>query len=206
MNRIFFIILLCASSLFSQENSAERIFNELRALHIGGITAKAFTAKLSPESARRLLKDKIAGKDWFVEVKYSLYTGIELKIKGADPFYENALAQHEQHINEMLLPLLATRGYERFRQQFVFSQTRTGGVSVGFKKGDINAEYVFHVGDNGLVRRLDYYEDKSRKYAVGIQWLSVSERLIPSSIKAVSYEGSRVAGDFDIIEPIITEK
>ncbi|MGL5255020.1 MAG: hypothetical protein ACRC9L_08525 [Brevinema sp.] len=206
MYKLFMIILLSSSSVFAQESNAERIFNEFRALHTGGITSKAFSAKLSPESARRLLKDKISGTNWFVEVKYSLYTGIELKVKGSDPFYTDTLSQYELHINQMLLPLLATRGYERFRSQFVFAQTKTGGISVGLKKGDTYAEYVFHMGENGLVRRLDYYEDKSRKYAIGIQWSSVEGSLIPNSIKAISYEGSRISGDFDIVDAIITEK
>lgn len=201
-----FLLALFFTPLHSQENPSERIYNTLRSLHAGEKAAPSFSAKLTESSARRLLRDKIPGTNWYVAVDYNLYKGIGLKVLGSDNFYENSLSQHETYINEMLLPLLSTRGYERFKKSFVYSQPRGEILGVGFKKGDIQAGYYFQIGENGLVRRIDYYEDGVRKYALIVQWVEIGRFSAPKTVKAISYEGSRISGEFELSEIKIAEK
>lgn len=191
--------MLLAAPVFGQDMPPERqAFLELRAKHAGGVAAKEFSARLTDAGSKKLLREKIPSGDYFVEVLFHADRGLQLRVKNTDSFYENALSAYERHINEMLLPLLSSSGYRRFQQSFVIAQPKPDIMQVGFNKGDAEVAYMFRVGKLGLVERLDYFEDKKKKFAVAIVWKEVDGKYIPASFKTISYDGTRVAGDFEL--------
>lgn len=195
--RWFWILL--AAPVFGQDSSPERqAFLQLRAKHTGGVAAKAFSARLTDAGSKKLFREKIPSGDYFVEVLFHTDRGLQLKVKNTDSFYENALSAYEQHINEMLLPLLSSSGYRRFQHSFVIAHPKPDIIQVGFKKGDADVAYMFRIGKLGLVERVDYFEDKNKKFAVAISWKELQGKYIPALLKTVSYDGTRTAGDFEL--------
>ncbi|MGL4394160.1 MAG: hypothetical protein ACRCS8_02945 [Brevinema sp.] len=202
-----FLLLLVQVSTFSQETTnsanADPVFQEfqnLRDLHLGGLAAKSFSAELNHADAKKLLGDKIKG-DYRVEVKYHANSGVEFLVKDNETFYERALSQHASYINMMLLPLLATLGYERLQDRFKIQKVEKNNVVsyyVSYQRGDVQTVYQMRVGALGLVDRVIFVEDRKKNFAADITWVKFENVYIPKKIRTISYEGAQAASSFEI--------
>jgi len=200
MKKILLLFLLCLilpNIIFSKNIVTLQEFNILRKNHSGLIAAKSFIAQMSPNSAKKLLKNKIKGQ-YFVEVIYNNKKGVQFLVKNTEPFYENILSSYATYINMMLLPLLSNEGYMRLQKRFIIALYDKNVYKVEYKKGDVLISYFFKVGEYKLIDQIAYYENNKKIFILGINWEKIENLYIPLSVKTISYEKNRIAGSFSL--------
>lgn len=188
--------ILLVSPLFAQNQEAI-LFNQLRERHTGKVAAPFFIAQMDEKSARTLLRNKIKGS-YQVHVAYHTEKGIQLIVKSKETFYENVLSSYANYMNTMLLPLLSTSGYTRLQKRFTIKIPKKNLYQVNYKKGDDNIQYYFKEGSLGLVDNIAYLENGKKIFVLDITWEKIGSKYIPTNVKSINYDKTRVATSFGI--------